>query len=105
MGALLNRVHLIAPRLAGQLVAQEVRIAGATDVSIHLQDLEQLTLRPLTGPGLVGDPLFIDDSVAGRAFSTEETSKNRCPTVRSGCTCRSWTGPTEWACSGSLSLG
>jgi serine phosphatase RsbU (regulator of sigma subunit) len=73
LGALLDRVHLIPPRLAGQLIAQEARIAGATDVSIHLQDLEQLTLRPLTGPGLVGDPLPIDDSVAGRAFSTEES--------------------------------
>ena len=29
LGALLDRVHLIAPRLAGQLIAQEVRTAGA----------------------------------------------------------------------------
>jgi hypothetical protein len=35
-GALLDRVHMIAPRLVGQLIAQEARIAGATDVSIHL---------------------------------------------------------------------
>jgi serine phosphatase RsbU (regulator of sigma subunit) len=73
LGALLDRVHLIAPRLAGQLIAQEARIAGATDVSIHLQDLAQLTLRPLTGPGLVGDPLLIADSSAGQAFATEES--------------------------------
>lgn len=79
LGALLDRVHLIAPRLAGQLIAQEARIAGAADVSIHLQDLEQVMLRPLTGPGLVGDPLPIDGSVAGRAFSTEETVEERLP--------------------------
>jgi hypothetical protein len=79
LGALLDRVHLIAPRLAGQLIAQEACIAGATDVSIHLQDLEQLTLRPLTGPGLVGDPVPIDDSAAGRAFSTEETVEEPLP--------------------------
>ncbi|WP_448610438.1 PP2C family protein-serine/threonine phosphatase [Geodermatophilus sp. URMC 60] len=79
LGALLDRVHLIAPRLVGQLVAQEARIAGATDVSIHLQDLSQLTLRPLTGPGLVGDPLPIADSLAGQAFSTEESVEEPLP--------------------------
>ncbi len=79
LGALLDRVHLIAPRLVGQLIAQEARIAGATDVSIHLQDLAQLTLRPLTGPGLVGDPLPIADSLAGQAFSTEESVEEPLP--------------------------
>ena len=73
LGALLDRVHLIPPRLVGQLIAQEGRIAGATDVSLHLQDLAQQTLRPLTGPGLVGDPLPIADSSAGQAFSAEES--------------------------------
>jgi hypothetical protein len=28
LGALLDRVHLIPPRLVGQLIAQEARIAG-----------------------------------------------------------------------------
>ncbi len=28
LGALLDRVHLIAPRLVGQLIGQEARIAG-----------------------------------------------------------------------------
>ncbi|MFW3172851.1 SpoIIE family protein phosphatase [Geodermatophilus sp. CPCC 206100] len=79
LGALLDRVHLIAPRMAGRLIGQEARIAGATDVSIHLQDLSQLTLRPLTGPELVGDPLSIADSVAGRAFSTEESVEEPLP--------------------------
>jgi hypothetical protein len=79
LGALLDRVHLIAPRLVGQLIAQEVRTAGATDVSIHLQDLAQMTLRPLTGPGLVGDPLPIAGSLAGQAFSTEESVEEPLP--------------------------
>ena len=73
LGALLDRVHLITPQLTGPLIAQEAQTAGATDVSIHLQDLAQLTLRPLTGRGLVGDPLPIADSPAGQAFSTEES--------------------------------
>ncbi len=79
LGALLDRVHLIAPRLVGQLIAQEARIAGATNVSIHLQDLAQLTLRPLTGRGLVGAPLPIADSLAGKAFSTEEPVEEPLP--------------------------
>ena len=53
LGALLDRVHLIAPRLSGRLIAQEARIAGAADVSIHLHALEQVTLQPLTGPGSI----------------------------------------------------
>jgi serine phosphatase RsbU (regulator of sigma subunit) len=79
LGALLDRVHLIPPRLAGQLVAQEAQIAGASDVSIHLQDLAQLTLRPLTGRDLIGDPLPIDGTMAGQAFSTEESVEEQLP--------------------------
>jgi serine phosphatase RsbU (regulator of sigma subunit) len=79
LGALLDRVHLITPQLTGPLIAQEAQTAGATDVSIHLQDLAQLTLRPLTGRGLVGDPLPIADSLAGQAFSTEESVEEPLP--------------------------
>ena len=70
LGALLDRAHLIPPRLVGPLVAQEARAAGATEISIHLQDVAQRVLRPLTGPGLEGEPTPIDGSSAGRAFST-----------------------------------
>jgi serine phosphatase RsbU (regulator of sigma subunit) len=79
LGALLDRVHLITPQLTGPLIAQEAQTAGATDVSIHLQDLAQLTLRPLTGRGLVGDPLPIADSPAGQAFSAEESVEEPLP--------------------------
>jgi serine phosphatase RsbU (regulator of sigma subunit) len=79
LGALLDRVHLITPQLTGPLIAQEAQTAGATDVSIHLQDLAQLTLRPLTGRGLVGDPLPIADSLAGQAFSAEESVEEPLP--------------------------
>ncbi len=79
LGALLDRVHLITPQLTGSLIAQEAQIAGATDVSIHLQDLAQLTLRPLTGRELVGYPLPIADSPAGQAFSTEESVEEPLP--------------------------
>ena len=79
LGALLDRVHLITPQLTGPLIAQEAQTAGATDVSIHLQDLAQLTLRPLTGRGLVGDPLPIADSPAGQAFSAEKSVEEPLP--------------------------
>ncbi|MBN1093271.1 serine/threonine-protein phosphatase [Blastococcus sp. TML/M2B] len=72
MGALLDRAHLIPPRLVGPLVAQELQHAGASDVSIHLQDLDQVSLQVVAGPGLTGASERIDSSTVGRAFSTDE---------------------------------
>jgi hypothetical protein len=69
LGALLDRAHLIPPRLVGPLVAQELHRAGAEEVAILLQDVDQVDLQPLTGPGLSGKPLPIAGSPAGSAFS------------------------------------
>lgn len=69
LGRLLDRAHLIPPRLVGPLVAQEVRAAGGTDVAILLQDYDQANLQPLEGAGLVGERTPIDGSPAGRAFA------------------------------------
>jgi hypothetical protein len=71
LGSLLDRAHLIPPRLVGPLVAQELHRAGATEVSIHLQDYDQLTLQPLLGRGLAGKPVPIDGSPEGRVFTTD----------------------------------
>lgn len=71
LGTLLDRAHLIPPRLVGPLVAQELTASGARDVAIWLQDHDQETLAPLTGEGLVGEPLTIDGSRAGEAFRTD----------------------------------
>ncbi|MGY1843743.1 PP2C family protein-serine/threonine phosphatase [Modestobacter sp. SYSU DS0875] len=79
LGALLDRAHLIPPRLVGPLVAQEAGVAGARDVSIHLQDYDQVWLQPLTGRGLVGDPVRIDGSDVGRAFTTNAPVEVRQP--------------------------
>ncbi|MBJ7452640.1 MAG: serine/threonine-protein phosphatase, partial [Blastococcus sp.] len=71
LGSLLDRAHLMPPRLVGPLVAQEIVAMGGRDVAIYLQDFEHAVLRPLEGPGLGGTPSPIDDSPAGTAFRTD----------------------------------
>jgi serine phosphatase RsbU (regulator of sigma subunit) len=71
LGSLLDRAHLIPPRLIGPLVAQEVGAAGGADIAIHLQDYDQVSLQPLEGPGLTGRRVPIDESPEGRAFRTD----------------------------------
>ncbi|MGW7618048.1 PP2C family protein-serine/threonine phosphatase [Streptomyces antimycoticus] len=69
LGTLLDRAHEMPPQLIAPLVAEEVGRIGGRDVSILLQDYDQLVLGPLPGMGLVvGEPERIDDSQAGRAF-------------------------------------
>jgi Stage II sporulation protein E (SpoIIE) len=79
LGSLLDRAHLIPPRLVGPLVAQELRASGVRDVAVYLQDHDQRTLLPLTGPGLVGEPAPIDDSRAGKAFRTDDRVEELLP--------------------------
>ena len=71
LGSLLDRAHLMPPRLVGPLVAQEIASVGGTDVSIWLQDYDQRTLQPLAGRGLVGESTPIDGSWPGRAFISD----------------------------------
>ncbi|WP_239309738.1 MULTISPECIES: PP2C family protein-serine/threonine phosphatase [unclassified Frankia] len=69
LGVLLDRAHEMPPQLIAPLVAEEIGRIGGRDVSILLQDYEQLMLTPLPGRGLsVGEPESIDDSPAGMAF-------------------------------------
>src|SRR4051794_25941883 len=71
LGSLLDRAHLMPARLVGPLVAQEIAAMGGRDVAIYLQDFDHAVLRPLQGPGLVGEPQPIDGSPAGAAFRTD----------------------------------
>ncbi|GAA3161687.1 PP2C family protein-serine/threonine phosphatase [Blastococcus jejuensis] len=71
LGSLLDRAHLMPPRLVGPLVAQEIAAMGGRDVAIYLQNFEHALLQPLQGPGLVGVPEPIDSSPAGTAFRTD----------------------------------
>ncbi len=71
LGSLLDRAHLMPPRLVGPLVAQEIVAMGGRDVAIYLQDFAHSVLRPLQGAGLTGAPEPIDDSSAGTAFRTD----------------------------------
>jgi hypothetical protein len=74
LGVLLDRAHEMPPQLIAPLVAEEVGRIGGRDVSIFLQDYDQLTLAPLPGRRLVvGEPERIDDSQAGRAFLSAAT--------------------------------
>ncbi|MBN1093039.1 serine/threonine-protein phosphatase [Blastococcus sp. TML/M2B] len=77
LGSLLDRAHLMPPRLVGPLVAQEIEAMGGSDVAIWLQDFEHSVLRPLQGAGLGGDPEPIDGSMAGAAFRTDSPCEVR----------------------------
>ncbi|GAA4620265.1 PP2C family protein-serine/threonine phosphatase [Actinoallomurus vinaceus] len=69
LGALLDRAREMPPQLIAPLVAEEVHRIGGRDVSILLQDYDQLMLTPLAGRGLLtGEPERIDGSPAGDAF-------------------------------------
>jgi Stage II sporulation protein E (SpoIIE) len=79
LGSLLDRAHLIPPRLVGPLVTQELRASGALEVTIYLQDRDQRELRPLPGSSPTQPAEPIDESAAGRAFSTDERVEERLP--------------------------
>lgn len=79
LGSLLDRAHLMPARLVGPLVAQEIAAVGGTDVAIWLQDYDQRTLQPLTGPGLVGQSSEIAGSWPGRAFTSDARFEQQLP--------------------------
>ncbi|WP_327250171.1 PP2C family protein-serine/threonine phosphatase [Streptomyces sp. NBC_01320] len=69
LGVLLDRAHEMPPQLIAPLVAEEVARVGGRDLSILLQDYEQMLLVPLPGRRLtVGDAEPVEDSPAGEAF-------------------------------------
>ncbi|MCX4538401.1 PP2C family protein-serine/threonine phosphatase [Streptomyces sp. NBC_01669] len=74
LGVLLDRTHEMPPQLIAPLVAEEVARVGGRDLSILLQDYEQMLLVPLPGRRLtVGDPEPVEDSPAGEAFLSRKT--------------------------------
>jgi phosphoserine phosphatase RsbU/P len=73
LGTLIDRAHEMPPQLIAPLVAEVIAVIGGRDVTVLLQDYDQLTLVPLPGRGLlVEEPLPIDGSLAGRAFLGDE---------------------------------
>jgi serine phosphatase RsbU (regulator of sigma subunit) len=84
LGVLLDRAHEMPPELIAPLIAEEVARIGGRDVSVLLQDYEQLTLMPLRGRGLLAeDPQLVSGSHAGTAFL-----EARAVEVRQGSTSR-----------------
>ncbi|MFH0244284.1 PP2C family protein-serine/threonine phosphatase [Streptomyces sp. HK10] len=74
LGLLLDRAHEMPPHLIAPLIAEEVAAIGGRDVSILLQDYEQLLLVPLPGRWLVaGEPEPVEGSPAGEAFLYRRT--------------------------------
>lgn len=69
LGTMIDRAHEMPPQLIAPLVAEVIGVIGGRDVTVLLQDYDQMTLVPLPDAGLlVEDPVPIDDSPAGRAF-------------------------------------
>ncbi|MFE2541488.1 PP2C family protein-serine/threonine phosphatase [Actinacidiphila glaucinigra] len=69
LGVLLDRAHDLPPHLIVPLIAEEIGRIGGRDVSVFLQDFEQLMLVPLTGGRLMaGEAEPITGSHPGRAL-------------------------------------
>ena len=82
LGSLLDRSHTMPPQLIAPLIAQELAKIGARDVTVLLQDYDQMNLVPLLGEGLVvGEKQAIDDSVAGIAFQTDKIVERKAGNV------------------------
>ncbi|MEV6728367.1 MULTISPECIES: PP2C family protein-serine/threonine phosphatase [unclassified Streptomyces] len=74
LGVLLDRAHEMPPHLIAPLVAEEVARVGGRDLSILLQDYEQMLLVPLPGRRLlVGNPEPVEGSPAGESFLSRRT--------------------------------
>ncbi|MDQ1413497.1 MAG: hypothetical protein QOE07_2085 [Acidimicrobiaceae bacterium] len=80
LGTMIDRAHEMPPQLIAPLVAEVIAAIGGRDVSVLLQDYDQLTLMPLAGRRLlVGQPEPIDGSIAGRAFLSDELVEQAVP--------------------------
>ncbi|WP_329141186.1 serine/threonine-protein phosphatase [Streptomyces sp. NBC_01476] len=74
LGVLLDRAHEMPPQLIAPMVAEEVGRIGGRDVSILLQDYEQLLLVPLPGRRLaISGPDPVVGSPAGECFLLRRT--------------------------------
>ena len=71
LGSILDAAHLAAPHELAPLCAREAARVGMSDLSVHLQDYDQLALLPLGTPPRrrEGDP--VEGTLAGRAFATQ----------------------------------
>jgi serine phosphatase RsbU (regulator of sigma subunit) len=73
LGSLIDRAHILPARLLGPLIAQEVAAVNGQQVTIYLQDFEQMSLRPLSGEGLTDSGVVpVDASLPGRAFMLDQ---------------------------------
>ena len=73
LGALLTVAHRLHPDDVPAAVHEHACRLGATEAVIHLVDLEQRALLPLSvAGGEPGEPVDIDSTMAGRSFRTLE---------------------------------
>ncbi len=67
---LLRRTHLSTPADVGSILTEEFERIGATDAVFYVADYEEVHLVPIPVAGRPSrQPLSIDGSLAGRAFS------------------------------------
>jgi len=65
LGTLIDRAHEMPPQLIAPLVAEVIAVIGGRDVSVLLQDYNQLTLVPLPGRGSAVGAADVDRRVVG----------------------------------------
>ncbi|MCM0677831.1 serine/threonine-protein phosphatase [Micromonospora phytophila] len=78
-GPAVRWLQLAAPRGGPEelplLVAQAAPTIGATEIVVYLADYTQSRLVPLLGPGIVRDELWIETTLAGRAFTNLDVQR------------------------------
>lgn len=77
LGRLLERAHRMAPEDLADRVRDAAAELGAADAAVHLVDYDQVALRPLPGSAPTNRELLLDDTVAGRAFTTLDEQVER----------------------------
>lgn len=69
LGAVLDRQHLVAALDFAAMIAAEAHTEGLADLTLYLQDYDQLALLPLPAGSKERDEESIAGSVPGRAFA------------------------------------
>ena len=70
LGAILDDAHVTPPSGLGELFCRHAAEVGMTDLSVYLQDYDQLALLPLASPARLHEAEPVEGTLSGRAFAT-----------------------------------
>ena len=70
LGGILDAAHLTPPGELAALLDRQAGDVGLRDLSVYLQDYDQLALLPLSAPPRPHEAEPVEGTLAGRAFST-----------------------------------